>query len=221
MRASLLVSLIFSLSFSIFALSVNDINKAIKLKKAKWKAANNKMFSRGAVNADKMLGAILEEHINRGVEIKSIDPERFKNLPDSLDWRNRNGVNYVTSVKSQGRCGSCVAFAAVAALETQFNIANKFPFLDLNFSEQFLWSCDGGGCESGWFPSSAARALKNRGTTDEACYPYQSGASGESFSCSAACKESKNRIYKIDDYRSVGGWFATDEEIMEGLQEGR
>ena len=33
-----------------------------------------------------------------------------KDLPNSFDWRNVSGVNYVSPIRNQGSCGSCYAF---------------------------------------------------------------------------------------------------------------
>ena len=52
--------------------------------------------------------------------------------PDSWDWRDHNAV---TSVKDQGKCGSCWSFSAVGALEGAWFISTNQLY---NFSEQQL-----------------------------------------------------------------------------------
>ena len=69
-----------------------------------------------------------------------------------LDWRNKDGVNWISPILNQGNCGSCVAFAAVGVLESQVNITSGIPGLNPSFSTQALFACGGGGCESGWEP---------------------------------------------------------------------
>ena len=47
-------------------------------------------------------------------------------LPTALDWRTKGKV---TPVKNQGGCGSCWAFAGIAAIESRLLIEEK---LDVN-----------------------------------------------------------------------------------------
>ena len=74
-----------------------------------------------------------------------------KTYPDSLDWRNQDGV--LTDVKNQGACGSCWAFAAVETLESHYAIATGKPAPVLSAQELVSCStnpdhCGGvGGCD--------------------------------------------------------------------------
>jgi len=134
-------------------------------------------------------------------------------LPTHFDWRNQNGQNWMTSVKNQGGCGSCVAFGAVGALEGQLRIEMDEPYWNLDLSEQHLFSCGGGKCSMGWYLSSALRYLQQYGTPDEACAPYQ----GRDVACSSSCPDWQSRAYKIESWNWV---VASPEAIEAALQNG-
>ncbi len=93
---------------------------------------------------------LAEDQVSKGSSGTLIPlPER--DLPTYFDWRYANsehGVG-VTSAKNQGGCGSCWAFAAVAALEGLYKIRNNGTQVLL--SEQQCLSCDeyGYNCEGG------------------------------------------------------------------------
>lgn len=121
--------------------------------------------------------------------------------PSSWDWRNVGGVNYVTSVKDSGNCGSCYAFATVAALESQLLIHQG---LSTDLSEQTMVSCSSfGNCTYGSPLVPASSFLYNVGVPTETCFPYTSGAAGVVPPCSNACSGWQNQTYKIVDYIPV------------------
>jgi len=47
----------------------------------------------------------------------------------TVDWRNRNG-NFVTNIKNQSSCGSCVAFSSIATAESLARIIKNIPRSD-------------------------------------------------------------------------------------------
>ena len=64
-----------------------------------------------------------------------------------LNWK---ALGYVTSVKDQGACGGCWAFAATAALESYILIKDGSMSLDDNRAEEILLSCSSAGnCNGG------------------------------------------------------------------------
>ncbi len=50
-------------------------------------------------------------------------------LPESFDWRDVNGVNFVSPVRDQGHCGSCYTVATVESFEARRRI--KYANVDL------------------------------------------------------------------------------------------
>jgi C1A family cysteine protease len=57
----------------------------------------------------------------------------------SLDWRDKN---LITSVKNQGACGCCWAFATVAYAESRLIGMNaKYTIQNTDLSEQYMLEC--------------------------------------------------------------------------------
>jgi len=134
-------------------------------------------------------------------------------LPTYLDWRQQNGYNWMTSVKDQGSCASCVAFGSIGAFEAQLKIQANNPSWNIDLSEQHLFSCGGGKCSQGWYVSSALNYLRDYGTPDESCSPYQGG----DVACANSCPDWQSRAYKISSWN----WLDTNPSSIEAaLQSG-
>ena len=127
---------------------------------------------------------------------------RLETLPIHFDWTNQAGYNWMTSVKDQANCGSCVAFGSVAALEGQLRIQASNPSWSVDLSETHLFSCGGGSCSEGWYVSAALYYLQQYGTPDEACSPYHDW----DVPCSSSCSDWQSRALKISSWH----WLATD-----------
>lgn len=85
----------------------------------------------------------------------------------SKDWVFEKKV---TTVKNQGSCGSCWAYATLAALESAFLIQqNKV----LNLSEQNLVDCSPYNCSGGWLSSTYDWMIKGNTVLLENFYPYK------------------------------------------------
>lgn len=103
-------------------------------------------------------------------------PSENSVIPESMDWREKNAV---TSVKTQGECMGCYAFAAAGALESHtFRKTNKL----VDLSPQQIIDCSKGygndGCKGGLM-NDAYEYIKNQPGLDTwESYPYE-GQDGE------------------------------------------
>lgn len=116
---------------------------------------------------------------------------------DDSDWRAKGAV---TSVKDQGKCGSCWAFSATAQIEGEAFIKGK-PLIDLAVQE--IVSCDkkSSGCGGG-DPSTGYDYVKQIGGIEaQKDYPYTSGGGS-----SGTCKVDKSKfIVKLSGKSTVSG----------------
>ncbi|NLH50922.1 MAG: hypothetical protein GX444_20285 [Myxococcales bacterium] len=140
------------------------VERAIAEKKLSWQAGPAYLDPKD-FQARLGINGLLNEDPPAPLPIPPVD------LPEQFDWRNANGV---TDVRNQGPCGSCWAFASIAALESAAVIQGGLPNT-IDYSEQYLvsdcypqYGC--GGSYSIWQPIVF---LVTNGTVDEECMPYQ------------------------------------------------
>jgi C1A family cysteine protease len=164
------------------------IRKAIEKKNANWTAGYTSIFGPDSDVECAGLGC-LKEYVDQNEYV----PINYKGaLPDEFDWRNVDGVDWMTSVKSQSGCGSCVAFGTLGALEAVVQIEVGYPF-GCDLSEAHLFFCGGGNCDSGWKVSEAADFVKKTGVSDEACFPYEP----YDMPCDDKASNWKSRVVKV------------------------
>jgi subtilisin family serine protease/C1A family cysteine protease len=126
-------------------------------------------------------------------------PATATSLPPCIDWRDHNG-NWTTPIRDQDRCGSCVAFGTLGAIESRLEIYHDDPNENPDLSEQHLFFCGGGDCENGWYPSAAMNFAQDIGVADEPCDPYDA----DEHAC-FPCLDWQDRVTKIHCWYSVSG----------------
>jgi C1A family cysteine protease len=213
--ATLLIS---SSSWAGPLVNVSALNQTLQKQNSTWVAKDNWLTQLSKAEAKKMMGLKKAP----ALDVEFVAPMRLtqNTLPPTLDWRNKDGRNWVSPILNQGSCGSCVAFAAIGVMETQLNISSLLPNLNIRLSPQHLFACGDGACDSGWMPESAAEQLMQTGVPDEACMPYTSGASGKDVACQASCADSSQRAYKIANYVSPTNYTKDVAAIKRALQNG-
>lgn len=183
---------------------IRKIQRAITRKKAKWTAGKTSI-SRLSPDEFKRLCGLLIRPIPEEERVK---PVIIRETPSKFDWRDKDGGDWTTRIKSQGACGSCWAFGSIAALEAQHNIQSGIPDTNRDLAEQYMLSCSAGSC-SGWYISNTMNWLKiplwkpdiaEAGAPDEACFPYQAN---DTIPCDNACHDHLNRLAYLRDWHYV------------------
>eukprot|EP00933_Yihiella_yeosuensis_P060928 TRINITY_DN63731_c0_g1_i1.p1 TRINITY_DN63731_c0_g1~~TRINITY_DN63731_c0_g1_i1.p1 ORF type:complete len:699 (-),score=103.00 TRINITY_DN63731_c0_g1_i1:175-2271(-) len=153
-------------------------------------------------------------------------------LPQSLDWRNKDGVNFVTMTRNQHiphYCGACYAFASTSALSDRIRIARGPVGPEVNLAVQVLLSCDSFdlGC-SGGDGITAYKFIKDfGGLPSETCQPYEAEGRDTGKKCTAMdiCRscdskgcfaELEHEAYGLDEYGMVSGELHMMAELQRG-----
>jgi C1A family cysteine protease len=194
------------------ALSIEEVRNRIEaVAEADWEAGETSESGLSDMEASARLGYVpgaeepsLEEAERVALAAVAAAPETPSGAPASFDWRNVGGRNFVTPIKNQGGCGSCVAFGSIAPVESLMRITRKDPNFQISLSEAQLFFCYGpehgaGRCPSGgWSPGPAYNSLMT-GVVDTQCFPY----TPVDQACKL-CSDWQSRLTKITGWSSPG-----------------
>jgi len=189
--------------------SAQEINSEIKTSRAKWVAIDSPLTSLsideirqqllGYTPAPEDPPLLFKEKAalsNSMTESGLKKQQQIFGLPVAYDLRSDG---YVTSIKDQRGCGSCVAFGVLATVESSMRKQSGKPQLDVDYSEAHLFYChgadEGRDCQNGWWPQKALEAIKTKGIVDEACFPY----TAYNQPCKL-CTDWESRTTKIKEY---------------------
>ena len=200
------------------SLDINKIKESIAKAGARWEAEEN--FLTRLSHNDRLLRlgyvpgpddpsleereSLAKEHL-QDFETKPAHHE----YPKTYDLRNVNGINYITSVKDQGECGSCVPFAVGATAEGSLKRQTDNPNLDVDYSEAHLFFCyaanEGRNCKNGWWTTKALEAfLIKKGVVDEGCFPYPPNPETQTTCIPGLCSDWITRRDTIAAYSRIG-----------------
>jgi hypothetical protein len=197
--------------------SLEKLNAKIKSVGADW-VAGETTYSRyyGTRSSTKLLGLALTPELAFSTlqEVRVAEQNLMLAAapppppPASIDWRAHKGKNWVTPIRDQKTCGSCVAFATCATLESRVLIQQNKPGVNFNLSEAHLFYCGApNSCSLGWQPSLAFAFAKTPGIGLESGFPYTPG--------DQACQNIPAAV-KVAGHRTAGTSLARKRAVAEG-----
>jgi C1A family cysteine protease len=192
---------------------LEEIQAAISSRGVSWQAGVTSLSELPREEQRKRLGVPLPAGLTNAEAKRQIEAARSSvfaasaasvGAPAAFDWRNVNGQNFITSVKDQSSCGSCVAFGVTSVVEASYRIQQNDPNATVDLSEAQLFYCHGRSvgrnCDNGWEPGAALEFFKNQGVADEASYPYTAGDQN----CSNLAGDWQTRAVKVTGYHTMG-----------------
>ena len=206
------LAMLILIAVSSASIDVKTLNTKIASEGLAWSAKDTK-FSSLSLDAKKlMLGLGDAPKVNLST-IKSSSASYA--YPSKYDLRNVNGSNFCTGIRDQSGCGSCVAFATVATVESSYEVYTKNPSANLDLSEWDLFT-RGGSCGTGWMFVPALNALQKYGLCTESCYPY--------LTDELRCAGYSSQLVKIASWKQLRSldeikwWIANKGPVITGME---
>ena len=153
-------------------------------------------------------------------------------LPVAWDWRDVNGVNYVTYTRNQHipqYCGGCWAHGPTSSLSDRLNILRRNQWPRVVLSPQVVINCHAGGSCNGGNPGGVYELAHLMGIPDDSCQNYEA-KNPSNFNCSGmnVCKNcepptypagmcwavTNYTSYRVSEFGSVAGALNMKMEIF-------
>jgi len=123
---------------------------------------------------------------------------------DDLDWRKKDGKNWITPVVTQGDCGSCYTISTVHMLTARNRIQQRNT-AEPSFSSSFPLYCSeyNQGCDGG-YGFLQSKWTEDVGLIPEHCSPFSQG--GGHCAVTPNCNLGAAR-YRATQHHYVGGYY--------------
>ena len=184
---------------------LEDIRSAIKEKGARWHADQTSIFQLADHEKKIRMGLKKPTSVNNERMLPSAvsaatgsTTGSSTGTATSLNWKT---LGYVTSIKDQGSCGGCWAFAATAALESYILIKDGALNTEDNRAEEILLSCSSAGNCNGGYIDDASDYIKKTGLPPETYFAFTAASTDDK--CSNAKTGWTSNTRKINSWYYV------------------
>ncbi|XP_063917056.1 cathepsin B-like [Zophobas morio] len=208
MKNVLLIAFFATLSSSWANFLTTEFIQSINEKQTTWKAGRNFPEDTPIEQLRRLNGARSDNLTDVPIKIHVVNPDDIPEFFDSREqWPNCDSIK---TIRDQGQCGSCWAFAASQTITDRQCIATNGT-VEFEFSPEELISCCldcGDGCDGGYhykaFEYWISEGLVSGGdyNSNEGCQPYVEEAykKGVTPQCQTQCVGSYDGTYTQDKH---------------------
>jgi len=137
-------------------------------------------------------------------------------LPETFDWSDSDGTDWLDPVMDQGSCGSCYAASTMRMLTARHKITIKDPdALPWSINMPLMCGEYNQGCNGG-YGFTTTKWSQDVGLVPATCMRYDT-----SGSCKLECdlKELKGKRYRAANHRYLGNWYGNSTGHEETMKE--